>query len=52
MFNLVSQTIIFQELWFFIGTLDKLFPFVRWFYACPSPLYFSKVSRHRDLIVI
>ncbi len=51
-FNLISWTTIFQELWFSIGTLDKFLSFVRWFYACPSPLCLSKASRHRDLIFI
>jgi hypothetical protein len=32
--------------------LDQLFPFIRRFYAHPSPLYFLEASRHGDLIVI
>jgi hypothetical protein len=30
-----------QELLFLLSSLDKLFPFVQWFYACPSSQYFS-----------
>jgi hypothetical protein len=51
-FNLVSWTTILKELQSSTNTLDQLFPFVHWFYTHQSPLYFSKASRHRDLIVI
>jgi hypothetical protein len=32
--------------------LDQLFLFVWQFYTCPSPIYFSQVFQHGDLIVI
>ncbi len=51
-FNLMSQLAIFQELQFSPGYLDQFFPFVRQFYACPSPLYFPQVFQHGDLIII
>jgi hypothetical protein len=51
-YNLISQVAIFKELRSSIGTLDQLFPFIRHFFACPSPLYFLEASRHGDLIVI
>jgi hypothetical protein len=51
-FNSMSLSTIFQELWFSLGSLYQLFPFVWQFYACPSLLYFSQASRHEDLIVI
>jgi len=52
-FNLVFRATIFQELRSFINTLDQLFPFVRWFYACSFSLYFSKASsRHGDFTII
>jgi hypothetical protein len=51
-FNLVFQTIIFQELWSCIVTLDQLFPFVCQFYAHPFPLYFLEAFRQGDLTII
>jgi hypothetical protein len=42
----------FQELQLYTNTLDWFFIFVCQFYARPSPLYFLKVSKHKDLIVI
>jgi hypothetical protein len=51
-FNSVFQATIFKELWSSIGTFDQLFPFVHRFYAHPFPLYFSKVFKHGDFIVI
>ncbi len=40
-FNLMSWSAIFQELQFSLGSLDQISPFVRQFYAHPSPLYIS-----------
>jgi hypothetical protein len=51
-FNSISQTFIFQELQSCTGTLDQFFPFVRWFYAHPFPLYLSKAFRHGDFTII
>jgi hypothetical protein len=51
-FNLVSWTTIFQELWSSICTLDRFFPFVCWFYTHSSPLYFLEASKYGDLNVI
>ncbi|KAL2649469.1 hypothetical protein R1flu_017597 [Riccia fluitans] len=43
-FNTISQEALFHELRVATGSLDQLFPFVCFFYACPSPLYFSHCS--------
>ncbi len=51
-FNSMLRLTIFQELWTSLGFLNYFFPFVQWFYTCPSPLYYSQVSRHGDFIVI
>jgi hypothetical protein len=48
----VTLNLMFQELQFYIDTLVQLFPFVHWFNACPSPLYFLKAFKHGDLTVI
>ncbi len=50
MFNVIFQTTIFKESWFFINTLDQFFPFVRQFYTCPSPLYILEFFRHEILL--
>ncbi len=52
MFGLVSRIAIFQELWSCTSTLDQIFPFVHQFYTSPSPIYFLKASKHKDLIII
>jgi hypothetical protein len=50
--NSISQTTIFQELWFFINTLDQNFPFVHQFYAHLFSLYFLEAFRHMNFSVI
>ncbi len=46
------QIAIFLELGSCINTLDQPFTFDHWFYACTSPLYFSKASKHGDFTFI
>jgi hypothetical protein len=41
-----------NHFWNSTSTLDQFFPFVRWFYICPFPLYFLQVFQHEDFIVI
>jgi hypothetical protein len=40
------------KLRFSSGNLYQIFPFVRQFYAHPSPLYFSEAFKHQDLTII
>jgi len=51
-FNSVSWSAIFQELCSSVNSLDQFYPFVWWFYAHPSPLYFPHIFQHGDFIVI
>ncbi|KAL2653572.1 hypothetical protein R1flu_021700 [Riccia fluitans] len=51
-FNTVSREALFRELCAAIGSLDQLFPFVHFFYACHSPLYFSHCFREDEVSLL